>query len=363
MNFEISDDQRMLKDSVDRLIAEKYQLDHRLRFLDEPKGWSEDLWSDFVELGLTILPFPEEVGGLGLGPIETMIVGEAFGRGLVVEPYLPSIVLSGAAFLHGAGDRAADFLAPIMTGGIVSAVADLADVSFASGSLNGSAKVVLGGDCADLFIIPSSDGEWLVRRDAPGLSARGYRLHGGGGAADLVFDGVKVEQADRLADGSVQAAREAGIAFLAAEAVGAMQAALDTTVEYLKTRVQFGVAIGTYQALQHRATEMLIEVEQARSAAMYAAIMRDEGDPLERAKGLSAVKAVIGKAGRLVGQGAVQLHGGIGVSEEHAVSHWFRRLAAIGVLLGDTEWHIKSLASCGGFTGPQPHFATEGQAA
>ncbi|UZW57358.1 acyl-CoA/acyl-ACP dehydrogenase [Sphingobium sp. JS3065] len=350
MNFNLSDDQRMLQDSIDRLIADRYQFEQRTGYASQPKGWSDGIWTEFVNLGLTMLPFPESAGGLGLGSVEMMLVGEAFGRALVMEPYLPSIVLAGTAIAEGAGDRAEALLAPIMSGEVIGAFADDATVALVDGRLSGRAALVLGGNCADLFVIPVGDGAYVVRADAPGLSRRGYRLHGGGGAADLLLDNLVVDAAAYLDVGCVTRARHAGIAFLAAEAAGAMQAALDVTVDYLKTREQFGKPIGTNQALQHRAAEMLVEVEQAKSAAIYAATLANETDEGERAKGFAAIKAVIGKAGRFIAQSAVQLHGGIGVSEEHVVSHWFRRLTAIGMILGNGQHHIDRLADLGGFT-------------
>lgn len=349
MNFNLSDDQRMLQDSVDRLIANRCQFEQRVAYNREPKGWSDSIWMEFVDLGLTMLPFPEQVGGLGLGSVEMMLVGEAFGRGLVAEPYLPSIVLAGTAIAYGAGNRAGALLEPIMGGQTIGAFADDAQVVLADGRLSGVASVVLGGDCADLFVIPVGHGAFVVPADAPGLTRRGYRIHGGGGAADLVLHEVPVDLANRLSDGCNARAREAGIAFIASDAAGAMDAALRLTVEYLKTREQFGKPIGANQALQHRAAEMLVEVEQAKSAAIYAATLATEEDEAERAKGFAAVKAVIGKAGRFVAQSAVQLHGGIGVSEEHVISHWFRRLTAMSMVLGDAQVHLKRLADMGGF--------------
>lgn len=363
MDLELSDDQRMLKDSVDRLIAEQYDLDQRRGYMSQPDGWSAEMWKSFAELGLTMLPFPEEQGGLGLGGVETMIVAEAFGRGLVVEPYLPSIVLAGTAISEaGAPDQQAGLLPGIMTGEtIATLVTDSAITARRDGGdwvLDGTAKVVLGGDCASLLVVPAGEDLFVVTSDVAGLERRGYRLHGGGTAADLAMNGVRVPEKSRLGgNGAGARAVEAGIAWLAGEALGAMQAALDLTVDYLKTREQFGKPIGVNQSLQHRAAEMLVEVEQARSAAMYAALLADEQDEHVRAAGYAAIKVVIGKAGRFVAQYAVQLHGGIGVSEEHLVSHYFRRLTAIGMLLGDTESQIARLAQLGGFTGPEPHFA------
>ncbi len=350
MNFDLSDDQRMLQDSVARYLADRYGFEQRTAHAGEARGWSQQAWTEFVELGLTMLPFREEVGGLGLGSVETMLVGEAFGRALVIEPYLPSIVLAGTAVAEGAGERAEALLAPILSGEAIGAFADDASVALIDGYLVGTAACVLAGDCADVFVVVAGDGAYVVPGDAAGLSRRGYRLHGGGGAADLHFDRVAVDAASQLAPIGVTRAREAGIAFLAAEAAGAMQSALDITVEYLKTREQFGKPIGTNQALQHRAAEMLVEVEQVKSAAIYAATLASETDDAERAKGFAAIKAVIGKSGRFVAQSAVQLHGGIGVSEEHIVSHWFRRLTTIGMILGSTQFHVNRLADLGGFT-------------
>lgn len=357
MDFQLSEDQRLLRDSVERLVSERYDLRRRALYGREARGWSEANWQAIVELGLPRLPFSEACGGLALGGVELMIVGEAFGRGLVIEPYLPSVVLAGAAIARGAGDRSAQLLAPILSGEKIAALADRCRITLANGQLHGAATVVLGGDSADMFVIPEGAGAWIVRADADRLSVRGYSLHGGGRAADLKLDGVSVVDAERLSDGSVQFAVESGIAFLAAEASGAMRAALDLTVEHLKTRQQFGRPLGANQALQHKAAEMLVEVEQAHSAAIYAAALFDSRDAAERAKGMAAIKAFIGNASRLVAQNAVQLHGGMGVSEDHIVSHYFRRLTAIGMLLGEAEAHIRSLAECGGFVDPGDHLA------
>jgi alkylation response protein AidB-like acyl-CoA dehydrogenase len=363
MDLDLSDDQRMLKDSVERLISDRYGFEQRAAIAASPQGWSREIWNALVDLGLTMLPFSEAEGGLGLGGVEMMIVGEAFGRGLVLEPYLPSVVLAGRAIAEaGSPDQASGWLSRIMSGEAVAALVlegELAADRDGDGAwtISGRARQVLGGDCADFFVIEAASSLFVVPADASGLARRSYRLHGGGGAADLVLDGVSVQPEGYLGGSrSTTRAVEAGIAFLAAEAVGIMQAALDTTVDYLKTREQFGKPIGTNQALQHRAVEMLVELEQARSAAIYAALLDSEEDASERAKGSAAVKAVIGKAGRFVAQNAVQLHGGIGVSEEHVVSHYFRRLTAIGMLLGETETQIGRLADLGGFTGPEASF-------
>lgn len=350
MDFALSDDQRMLQDSLGRLLAERYQPDHRLAYQREPHGYSQEIWHSFVEMGLTMLPFAEELGGLGLGSVEMMLVGQACGRALVVEPFLPSIVLAGTA-LASAPAAAAEVLAGLMAGETMGGFAAEATIAEKDGKLSGRASMVLGGDVADWLVLPLGGEAICIPADCAGLTIRRYRLHGGGGAAEVILADVDAACAIRLGDQAITRAAEAGIAFTAAEAAGAMQAALDLTVEYLKTRKQFGRTIGSYQVLQHRAAEMVVEVEQAQSAAIYAALLLDELDALERARGMAAVKAVIGKAGRFVAQNAVQLHGGIGVSEEHIISHYFRRLTAIGMVLGDTGSQISTLADLGGFTG------------
>lgn len=354
MNLDLNDDQEMLKASLERLLAERYQPEQRRGYAAQDGGWSRERWADFAELGLLALPFGEGDGGLGLGPVETMIVGEAFGRALVLEPYLAAIVLAGTAIgCGGSNEQRAVLLPGLLDGSTLYAYAHdaqvVAEPSGRDWRLSGTISLVIAGNSADRIVVPTPAGIFIVSADA--ISRRGYRLHGGGGAADAVLDRLHVATSDRLAgDCAPERVIEAGIAFLAAEAAGAMQAALDITLDHLRTREQFGRPIGTNQALRHRAADMLVEVEQARSAAILAALLSGATDPLERARGFAAVKAVIGAAARFVAQQAVQLHGGIGVSEEHVVSHYFRRLTAIGMLLGDSDHHLDRLAAMGGFT-------------
>ena len=356
MNLDFTDDQRMLKDSVDRFVAQRYSLEQRRDYAAEPDGWSRGIWRELSEMGLLMLPFDAEDGGLGMGAVETMIVGNAVGRGLIIEPYLACVVLAGTAIARcGSADQRADLLPGLMDGSRMFAYADLAVVEAGRGdagwTLCGTAQVVLAGDSANHLIIPTSEGLFVIPAATAGISRRSYRLHGGGSGASIILDNVMIGEGARLnGAGDPALVREAGIAFLAAEAAGAMQAALDLTVDYVKTREQFGKPIGANQSLQHRAAEMLVEVEQAQSAAIFAALLTSERDTVERAKGFAAVKAVIGKSARFVAQQTVQLHGGIGVSEEHVASHYFRRLTAIGMILGDTGMHLDNLATLGGFT-------------
>jgi len=357
VDFAYSDDQRLLRESVDRMLADRYSFEARARYAGGAEGWSRPMWREFGEMGLLALPFAADQGGLGLGAVETMIVGEAFGRHLVVEPYLASIVLAGTALHLGAAP-----LHGLVTGERIAALADQAEVTAsregAGWALSGRATLVLDGDSADLLVVPAGDQLFVVPADSPGLARRCFRLHGGGGAADISLDRILLPPEALLAgEGILDRAIEAGIAFLSAEAVGASRSALDMTVDHLKTREQFGKPIGANQALQHRAAEMLVEVEQLQSAALYAALLGDEPDDLARARGFAAVKAVVGKSSSFVAQQAVHLHGGIGVSEEHIVSHYFRRLTGISMLLGDTGAQVRRLAALGGFTGLEPHGA------
>jgi alkylation response protein AidB-like acyl-CoA dehydrogenase len=319
VNFELSDDQRMLKDSLDRLIASEVTVDA------------------ITELGLNMLPFSEDQGGLGLGAVEMMLVGEAFGRGLVTQPYLGNVVMAGAA-LRAVGND----------GAIAQLTAATKQYVFVD-----DPGLVLGGDTADAFVGLDGDVVYLTDRDT--VQRRDFKLHNGWGAAAL---STSVRSGDRIADGTgvAQAVEQAAIAWLAANAVGAMSVAFDLTADYLRTREQFGKPIGSNQALQHRMAEMLVELEAARSMAIYAAQMIDVPDVTERARAFAAIKLVVNKAARFVGQQAVQLHGGIGVAEEHAIGRYFKHLTVIEMLFGDSDHHAAALAKLGGFTSAAAHW-------
>lgn len=321
MNFDLSDDQRMLKDSLDRLVA-------------------GDVTAEAIaELGLNMLPFSEEQGGLGLGAVEIMLVGEAFGHGLVTQPYFGNVVMAGAA-LRAVG--ANDAMVKLAEGATHYAFVE-------------DASLVLGGDTADCFVVLDSGGLFLA--DTASVERRAFRLHNGWGAAAVTI----ISRSERVGDGErvAEAVAQAAIAWLAANAVGAMAAAFDLTADYLKTREQFSKPIGTNQALQHRMAEMLVELEAARSMALYATQLIDEPDGDERARGFSAVKLVINKSARFVGQQVVQLHGGIGVTEEYAIGRYFKHLTVIEALFGDSDHHASELAKLGGFTGAAAHWAID----
>lgn len=379
MDFKLSEEQILLQDSVSRLFSKVYDFEQRRQYADLPEGWSRAIWAQLAELGLLALPFEEESGGLGYGPVEMMLVMEAMGRSLVLEPYLSTVVLAGGAIqLAGSTAQKEYWLTRIASGDAVIGFAQaerhsrhsLHDVSTTARRdgddylLSGEKILVSHCDSADAFLVVARIsgtrhdreglGLFLVDSKAAGLSLKTYRTHDGLHAGDLLMKEVRIGKDAVLGDTdnvvqTLERVRESAIAATAAEAVGAMQASLDMTVEYLQTRKQFGVAIGTFQALQHRAAEMLIQLEQARSMALYAALMVDEKDPVERAKALSAVKVQINSSGRFVTQQAIQLHGGIGVTEEYAVGHYFRRLSILDSQFGDTDFHLSRFADTGGF--------------
>ena len=374
MDFELSDEQRLLRESVDRLLAAHYGFAQRRGYLAEPEGWSTALWSRYAEQGLLGLPFAEEYGGFGGGPIEIMLVMEAFGRVLVLEPYLATVVLGGTALrLAGSEAQKSAILPQLAEGSMTLAFAhserqaryDLTDVlttakpTAGGWVLDGAKSVVAHGDGADRLIVsariagerddPDGIGLFLVDARANGVARRSYPMRDGTRAAEISLSGVEVARNDVLGEPGnalpvIERVVEAGIAATSAEAVGAMEAMHAITLEYLKTRQQFGKPIGQNQVLQHRAAEMLIALEQGRSMAMLAAMTVDEPDPAERVHNIAMAKVGVGQASRFVAQNAIQLHGGIGMTEEYAVGHYFRRVMVIEHMFGDPAHHLSRLA-------------------
>ena len=374
MDFDFTEEQRLLRDSVDRLLADHYTFEKRRAYLAEPEGWSRALWSQYAELGLLGLPFAEEHGGFGGGGIEVMLLMEAFGRALVLEPYLATVVLAGTALrLAGSEAQQAALLPQVAEGKLVLAVAhgerqaryDLSDVLTTakpkSGGwvLDGAKSLVSHGDSADRLVVSArTAGErndaagitlFLVDAAASGVARRAYTMRDGTRAAEISLSGVELGGDAVLGEvgggfAVIERVVEAGIAATAAEAVGAMETMQAMTLEYLKTRQQFGRPIGQNQALQHRATEMFVSLEQGRSMAMLAAMMVDEPDAAERAHNIAMAKVGVGQSARFVSQNAVQLHGGIGMTEEYAVGHYFRRCMVIEHSFGDTAHHLSRLA-------------------
>lgn len=379
MDFDFTTEQSQLKNSVDRFMAAQYgSLEQREAHRRNTGGFRPENWQGFAELGLLGMPFSEDEGGYGGGPVETLIVMEAMGRALALEPYYASLVLGATALRYGASDaQKARMIPSVVEGALKLSVAFVEPqsryvlnnvtttaVKTADGFLiNGRKGVVINGDSADFIIVVArtsgaqtdSNGLslFLVPVETDGVKRHSYDTYDGGRACDLDLADVRVTD-DALigpVDGAwpvIERVNEAGIAALAAEAVGCMEALHELTVEYLKTRKQFGVTIGSFQALQHRSVDMFLMLEQARSMAFYAAMMVDSDDAAERRAALSAVKVQINKSARFIGQQAVQLHGGIGMTMEYIGAHYFKRLTLIESLLGDTPHHLKTVVSAGG---------------
>jgi pimeloyl-CoA dehydrogenase small subunit len=377
MDFSLSDEQSMLKDSIERFVQNDYDFDTRRKVTALEEGFSRDNWKQFAELGWLAVPFSEEDGGFGGGAVELMLVMEQIGRGLVVEPYLCSVVLAGGLLKHAGSDaQKASHLAAIIDGSKLGAfafaepqgrfnLADLVCTAQADGDgyvLQGHKSVVLGGPSADFFIVSArtsgaqrdADGVslFLVDADAAGLSRRDYPTVDALRASELMLDKVRVG-ADALIGTAgkalpiiEQVIDEATLA-VGCEAVGAMEVLYKATVEYSKQRVQFGQPIGKFQVLQHRMVDMFMEYEQSKSLMYMAAMRLDEGYGTEAKKAVSAFKVQVGKSGRFVGQQAVQLHGGMGMTEELNIGHYFKRLTMIDTLFGNVDFHLKRYGSLG----------------
>lgn len=371
MDFDLTDEQRLLADSVNRFVADRYgDFEKRQAFRAEPRGYAAANWSAMAEMGLLALPLPEEQGGFGGGPVETMIVMEAFGRGLVVEPYLATVVL-GLGLLRRAGGDAA-LLERVAAGEATLALAhqerqarhDLHDVATTARQaatgwvLDGAKGVVLHGDSAGHILVSAriaggrrdrgGIGLFLLDPAAPGVTRRGYATQDGLRAAEIVLEAAPATLLSQDALPLIELVVDEAIAALCAEAVGAMETLRDLTVGYLKTRQQFGQPIGNFQVLQHRAADMLVATEQARSMTMYAAMMVQHADAAARATALSAAKALVSRLADQLGKEAVQLHGGIAMTEEYKAGHYFKRLAMLGVLLGDVDHHLRRVVAAGG---------------
>jgi pimeloyl-CoA dehydrogenase small subunit len=378
MDFELNEEQRLLRESIGRLLADHYDFAARKRFAQEAGGYSEERWRQYAELGLLALPFAESDGGFGGGSVEIMIVMEAFGRALALEPYLATVVLGGGFLRLGASAATRAALVPkIASGELKLAFAhserqaryDLADVMTtarkdgASFVLNGAKSLVLNGDTADKLVVSARlsgaqrerNGVALFLLDAAteGVTRRGYPTVDGLRAAEVTLSNVRLPADALIGEAGngldlIERVVDTAMAALAAEAVGAMAAMHELTVDYLKTRKQFGMPIGNFQALQHRAAEMLVALEEARSLAFLASMMADDPNPIERRKAMAAAKVQIGRSGRAIGQGAVQLHGAIGMTMEAKVGHYFKRVTMIDTLFGDADYHLAALARLGG---------------
>ena len=364
MDFNYTDEQNALRDTLSRFIAKDYPFEARRALAKSADGFSRDHWKQFADLGLLALPFPEDFGGLNGNAVDTMLVMEAFGRGLVLEPYLATVVVAGHLIRDAGSAAQKEALLPAIAGGElmlalahyergaryeVSRVDTAAKADGSGWTLSGAKGVVLGGGAADKLLVSASTGKgvslFLVDSKAQGVTVRSTMTQDGGRAAEVRLDNVSVG-ADALVgqkDGALPAIERAldyGIAAMCAESVGIMAALDEATLEYLKTRKQFGQPIGRFQALQHRMVDMVIATEQARSMAMMAAVKADSPNAAERRRAISAARAYIGQQARFVGQQAVQLHGGMGVVDELNVSHYFKRLTMINATFGDVDHHL-----------------------
>jgi len=371
MDFNYTPEQQQFRDALRRFIDKDYTFEQRKQIIHSDAGVSDRAWATLTELGMTALPVPEEQGGFNGSAVDMLVVMQELGRGLVVEPYFATVL--GAQFLKLAGGQQA-LLEQVAAGELKLAVAlgekqarhdlfDIATSAKADGGgyvINGTKTVVVHGAQADKLIVSArtDDGQrdtvgislFVLAADAPGVTRRDYRTVDGQRAADIGFDNVQAPASALLGTAGagwdiLDAAADYGAALLCAEAVGAMDALNGATLEYLKTRQQFGVPIGKFQALQHRMADMFMQAEQARSMATLAAVKVSAADAQERRRTVSAAKARIGQALKYVGQQAVQLHGGMGVTNELPAAHHFKRLTMIEQTLGDTDYHLARFAA------------------
>ncbi len=378
MDFSYTEEQLAMQETLRRYIARDYDFEQRRALTRSTLGYSAEAWNQYAELGLLALPFPEQFGGLGGSATDVMLVMELIGRGLLLEPFLSTVVICGGLIRDAAsGTIKRSILPQIGAGKLKLALAcyeaagryDLAHVACTAAAagvarvnggdtgwrLSGRKTVVLDGGSADYVLVsarskghvadPDGISLFLVRRDAPGLTLFEYPTQCGGRAADLDLKNVIVGADAMIGTAErglaiIERAADSGIAALCAEAVGIIASLNEATLNYLKTRKQFGVPIGKFQALQHRMADMLIAAEQARSMAIIAAVHADSEDVVERRRAVSGAKAYVGQAARLVGQQAVQLHGAMGVVDDVIVSHYFKRLTMIDLTLGDADFHL-----------------------
>ena len=370
MDFNYSNEQLALQDTLRRFIDRDYGFERRRELARSTLGFSAEAWAQYADLGLLSLPFPAEFGGLDGNAVDVMLVMEFAGRGLLLEPFLSTVVMCGGLIRDAASDELKRAILPrIGAGKIKLALAcyeaagryELSPVACAavrSGDgwrLSGQKTVVLDAPSADYFLVSArTSGDaahdhgiavFLVGREAAGVSTLTYPTQSGGRAADVRLENVAVDAGDLIGTPEtglaiVERAVDRGVAALCAEAVGIITALNEATLNHLKTRKQFGVPIGNFQALQHRMADMFIAAEQARSMAVIAAVHADSDDARARRRAISGAKVYIGQAARLVGQQAVQLHGAMGVVDDVMVSHYFKRLTMIDMSLGDVDFHL-----------------------
>ncbi|MFL6663943.1 MAG: acyl-CoA dehydrogenase family protein [Rhizobacter sp.] len=369
MDFDFTDDQEMLRDSVRRWVDKGYDFERR-RAIVKQGGFSRDAWGELAGLGLTGLYVPEAHAGMGFGPVDAMVVMEELGRGLVVEPYANGALVSAALLAHAPAAAQAVWQPKIASGEALVVLAHqeraaryrlnhVATSAKAAGSawtVSGAKSIVPVGDRADAFIVPArvsgaADAPegialFLVERGAAGVTTRGYPTQDGGRAAEVSFANAPATLLVAAGEGhaALEHGVDVGIAAACAEGVGAMDKLVALTVEYMNTRKQFGVPIATFQALRHRIADVKMQLELGRSMSYFASLKLGE-PPAQRRRALSQAKLQLGNSMRFVGQQCVQLHGGIGVTDEYAGSHYFKRLTVLEMTFGDTMHHLGEVAA------------------
>ena len=376
MDFSFSEEQTLLRNSVSKYLADNYKFEDFKKISRTEPGFSAKNWKQFAELGLMAAPLPEAYGGLGGGAVDTMVVMQEFGRALVVEPYVSTVVVGGGFLGHGGNEaQKEEWLNKIAAGETIIAFAfaepqgrfNYADLvttakkNSANYVLNGQKAVVLGGPWADTLIVTARTGGgqrdakgvsvFLVDKKSKGITTRDYPTIDGLHASEITFENVEVPAANLIGtadDGLalIEQVTDEAIAAHASEAVGAMKVLVDATVEYSKTRKQFGVPIGKFQVLQHRMVDMFMNSEQSASITYMVTLKLSESE-VERKKAASAAKVQIGKSGRSIGQWAVQIHGGMGMTDELNVGHYFKRLTMLDTLYGNVDHHLKRYADLG----------------
>jgi alkylation response protein AidB-like acyl-CoA dehydrogenase len=374
MNFELSEEQKMIQQSVERFVQENYDLSNRIKISEEDPGFSKEYWSSMAELGWLGLAFSEEDGGFGGNQIDTLVLMEQFGKGLVLEPFLANIVLGGGSIKRGASQEIKDSIIPSLIDGslqITLAYAeeqsrfDIEDVATAAREenggfiINGKKSMVLNAESADkIVVVTRTSGSqvdeegislFVVDADAEGIEKENFPTVDGLRASEIIFKDVKVESTSLIGEKDkgfsiLQAVVNDAILALAAEAVGAMEVLYKDTVEYTQQREQFDHPLSDFQVLQHRMVDMFMEYEQCKSL-LFRATMETVQDPSLSQRTVHALKHLIGKSGIFVGESAVQLHGGMGVTEELRIGHFFKRLLVIDSQFGNADFHLDKFTS------------------
>ena len=374
MDFTFNEEQTLIQDQVDQFIQKEYDWETRQSLSNSELGFGDNNWQKFAELGWLGISTSEDSGGFGGSAIESMLIMEAFGKGLVVEPFLETIIMSsGLIDEHGSDQQKSSILEPAIAGELHLALAyaepqsrfNLSDVvteAKIDGDnyiLNGYKSVVMNGPSADKIIVSARTSSsqleeagitlFIVDANSEGLNKTNYKTVDGRRASDLTIENVSVTKDDIIGHvdkgfGLLDSSIDRAILAISAEAVGAMEVLYKTTVEYTKTREQFGTSIGKFQVLQHRMVDMFMEYEQCKSL-LYMATMKHEEGSSDAKKAISGLKYQVGKAGRFIGQQAVQLHGGMGVTDELNVGHYFKRLTTVGTIFGNTDFHLKRYTS------------------